>query len=120
VVVCALMACSKGEDNPADKGSAAGSGTVDLDNRCVQLGKVCGDQGKHVNKIVDECKLAAKPENEKGCTDKAVAVYDCYEKELCLGSDKVWALDDLRVLADRRSKCLAEMNALHTCTGKKP
>jgi hypothetical protein len=45
-------------------------------------------------------------------------MYDCFEKELCGKTDKVWALDDLRVLADRKNKCVAERNAVAECPGK--
>ena len=88
---------------------------ADLDKRCVQLGKVCGDQAKHVDKIVDACKQAAVKQAEKGCVGKAIALDDCYEKELCLGGDKVWALDDLHVLAERHGKCGVEQKAIRAC-----
>jgi hypothetical protein len=99
-----------------DKGGA--KSVTDLDKRCEQLAKGCGDKDKHVDKIVDDCKAAAKKQVDKGCVDKAVAVYDCYEKELCGKEDKVWALEDLRVLADRQNKCTAERTALKDCVGK--
>ena len=48
---------------------------------------------------------------------KAVAAYDCYEKQLCGKGDKVWALGDLRVLSERHGKCAAERDASHACAG---
>jgi hypothetical protein len=103
LAVCAWTAC-KG------KGGAA-----DLDTRCEQLGKACGDTDKHVEKIVDECKQAAKDQVQGGCKDKAIAVFECYQKELCGKGDKVWAFEDLRVLADRHGKCEAERKASQEC-----
>ena len=108
LAMCTWMGCKGGS------GAAAA-----LDKRCEQLAKACGDKDNHVAKIVEECKQAAKQQVEKGCADKATAVYDCYEKELCGGTDKVWALDDLRVLADRHKKCVAERTAGGDCTATK-
>jgi hypothetical protein len=90
--------------------------TSDLESRCDKLAKACGDTDKHVEKIADGCKQAAK--DQSTCTDKVLALYDCYEKELCGKTDKVWALDDLRVLAERKTKCAAEREAARTCAGK--
>lgn len=106
--MCALTAC-KG------KGDAK---TAELDKRCEQLAKACGDKDKHIEKLVGECKEAAKKQVEGGCKDKAIAAYDCYEKELCSEGEKVWALDDFRVLSDRHKKCVAERDAARDCTGK--
>ncbi|MGE5184391.1 MAG: hypothetical protein ACM31C_20115 [Acidobacteriota bacterium] len=108
LAVCAWTAC-KG------KGDAAKTG--DLDQRCEQLGKTCGDSDKHIDKIVEGCKQAAA--GEKSCADKVAALYDCYEKELCGKGDKIWAVDDLRVLAERNNKCAAERKAVADCTGGK-
>jgi hypothetical protein len=113
LVVCAWTACKDKGDVAKTQASA-----VDPDKRCEQLGKACGDKDKHVSKIIEECKQAAKKQVENGCTDKAIAVYDCYEKELCGSGDKVWTIEDLGVLADRRSKCVAERNASRECAGK--
>lgn len=104
------MAC---KDKEKAKPQATG-----FDARCEQLGKACGDKVKHIDKIADDCKAAAAKLTEKGCTEKAVAVYDCYEKEVCGKDDKVWALDDLRVLADRKGKCATERTAFRECVGK--
>lgn len=103
-----------------DKGDAAKpqASAADLDGKCQRLAAACGDNDKHVEKITEECKLAAKQQAEKGCIDKAIAVYDCYEKQLCGKADKVWALDDLRVLVDRQNKCVAERTAIGACVGK--
>lgn len=120
LAVCAWTACSdKGAgDKSAGKSSADKSeSAADTDARCDQLAKACGDQTKHVEKLFDECKQAAKQQAAKQCTDKATAVYDCYEKELCGGSEKVWALDDFRVLSERHGKCGAERDALRACVG---
>jgi hypothetical protein len=111
--IAALAACTW----TACKGTKT-QASADLDKRCVQLGKACGDSDKHDEKIVMECKQAAKMQIEKGCADEAIAVYDCYEKQLCGKGDRVWTIDDLRVLADRQSKCVAERNAGRDCLGK--
>jgi hypothetical protein len=102
--VSVAMGCSKGNQ-----------ATAELDKRCEQLAKACGDNDKHIEKIVEECKQAAKQQAEKKCSDKAIATYDCFEKELCGGGDKVWTLDDLRVLANRHKKCVAEQKASSDC-----
>ena len=104
-LVFAGAACSKGK-------------STGLESRCEQLAKTCGDGDKHVSKIADDCKQAAAKQAEKTCTDKVKAAYDCYEKELCGKEDKVWALDDLRVLTDRHKKCVAERDAVADCVGK--
>ena len=90
----------------------------DLDQRCDKLAKTCGDNDKHVEKLADGCKQAAKEQTAKGCVDKVTALYDCYEKELCGKADKVWAIDDLRVLAERNNKCTAERDAARACAVK--
>lgn len=105
LALCVWTACSKGSETPLEK-------------RCTQLANACGAKDKHLDKLIDECKAAAKQQTEKNCTDKALSAYDCYEKELCGGDDKVWALDDFRVLSDRHKKCVAERNAVRDCTTK--
>jgi hypothetical protein len=95
------------------------STAADLEKRCARIGAACGDQQKHSDKIIDECKTLAKKQVENGCTDKAIAVYDCYEKQVCGATEKVWALGDLSVLAERHSKCVAEIKASRECTEKK-
>jgi hypothetical protein len=114
LAVCAWTGCKDKADGPSSQASAA-----DLDQRCERLGKLCGDKNKHVEKIIDECKQAAKQQVATGCADKAIAVYDCYEKELCASSDKVWALEDVRVLAVRHGKCVAEQDASRACVENK-
>jgi len=111
VTAVALCACSKGKD---DKAKAP---ATSLDAKCEALATVCGDTDKHIQKILDECKQAAAKLGAP-CTDKAAVLYDCYTKELCGGKDKVWALDDLRVLVDRHGKCVAERDAVKACTPK--
>jgi hypothetical protein len=90
-----------------------------LDKRCEQLATACGDTDKHIETLATECKQAAPKQVEKTCTDKATALYDCYETALCGGADKVWTLPDLRVLADRHKKCAAEQKALNACVSVK-
>ncbi len=112
LALCASAACK-------DKGNAGKTGGAgDLDKRCEQLAKACGDNDKHVEKIVEGCKQAAQAQVEKGCTDKAIAAYDCFEKELCGKADKVWAIDDLGVLAERNNKCVAEQKAVRECVAR--
>ena len=106
--MCLLVAC-KGKDKDAAK-----TPTIDLVNRCVQLAKACGDSEKHVAKIESECKADMRP----GCEAKAIAAYTCYEKELCGKGDKLWALEDFGVLAERHGKCVAERNANKECVAK--
>ena len=104
LAVCAWTACKdKGHDG------------VTSDSLCSQLAKACGDNDKHVEKIFDSCKLATPKQIQKGCTDKLTTLYDCYEKQLCGKADRVWALDDLDVLADRKKECTAEREALRAC-----
>lgn len=113
LVVATLVvggACGK------DKGAAPRA--QDLPKRCEQLAKACSDTDKHIEKLTDECKQVAPTEVQKGCVDKALAAYDCYEKEICGGKDKVWTLDDLRVLAERHAKCAAETKAARECVDK--
>lgn len=110
--LCAWTGCNdKGESGKAQ-------GSADVMTRCEQLGKTCGDGDKHVQKIVAECKQAAEEQVANGCADEAIAVYDCYETELCGKGEKVWALNDLRVLSDRHKKCLAERKASQACGSK--
>jgi hypothetical protein len=113
LVVCAWTGCSK---DKGDKGSSQAGG-ADLITRCDELGKACGDSDKHAQKIVEQCKEAAKEQVASGCTEKAVAAYDCFQRELCGKGDKVWALDDLRVLSERHGKCVAERDASRACVG---
>jgi hypothetical protein len=106
--------------DPSSSQSASPSSvaTADLDKRCLQLAKICGDQDKHVEKIVDECKQLARVQLDKGCVDKARAMYDCYERELCGKNDKIWTLSDLGVLAERRGTCVNERDAARDCSGR--
>ena len=117
LALCTWTACGedKGDKANVDKSTATAAA---LDRRCEQLGMACGDKDKHVGKLAEECAQAAKQQLESRCADKALAAYDCYEKELCGKADKVWALDDFRVLVDRHGKCVAERNALLDCVGK--
>ena len=118
--MCALTACKDGDESKPDAGEKAAPATQAgdrLGKRCEQLGKACGAKDKHEEKITGECKAAAKAQADKGCTDKVVALYDCYEKEICEPVNKVWAMDDFRVLVDRHKKCEAERKASDECVG---
>jgi hypothetical protein len=108
----AVTACKSDPAKP--KASPA-----DLDRRCTQIGPACGEKVKHQERMIEACQTLAKKQVEKSCTDHAIAVYDCYDKELCGAGDKVWALDDLRVLAERKTKCVPELKALRECVEKK-
>jgi hypothetical protein len=113
LALCMWTACKGDKSEKGDTGKTPASG--DLVPRCDQLAKACGDSDKHVQTIASECKEAAKEQVASGCTEKAIAAYDCYMKELCGKGDKVWALDDLRVLSERHGKCAAEREAARTC-----
>jgi hypothetical protein len=121
VAVCVVTAC-KNSDSKDDAGqkvapqTAAPASPELLDKRCEQLAKACGAKDKHQAKILEECKAAAKDQVEKGCREKVAAAYDCYEKEFC-EANKVWAMDDFRVLVDRHKKCVAERTASDACSG---
>jgi hypothetical protein len=99
-------------------GACKGGDATASAERCAQLAKACGEQDKHVEKIVEACTQAAKQHADKGCADPLAALHACYEKQLCGGTDKVWALDDLRVLAERHDKCAAERAAVRACGDK--
>ncbi|MBA2538880.1 MAG: hypothetical protein H0V17_04530 [Deltaproteobacteria bacterium] len=116
VALWMAIGCGSKDDKPEAKTSPPAPAAAD-DNRCMQLAKLCGDKAKHVDKITEECKTAAKKEAAKGCTDKATTTYDCYQRDLCGKSERVWALGDLGVLAERHNTCVAERNALRTCVG---
>jgi hypothetical protein len=110
VVVASWTAC-KGKDKPAQPATG-------IDARCDKLATACGDNDKHVAAIREECKQTLKQQSDKGCADSAIALYDCYEKEVCGKTDKVWAVDDLRVLAERQKQCAAERAAVRACVGQ--
>src|SRR5512140_2775934 len=95
LAAAALCAACKGKDDAAKTGGG--------DDPCDQLAKTCSDD-KHASKLADECAAAAK----QGCPDKVSAMYACYEKDVCSASDKAWALEDLKKLADRKQACAAE------------
>ena len=119
-VLVAVLALSAGCGEDKDRDRAPGDETkaptsADLIARCESLAKACADSEKRVQKVVDECKQAATDQVTSGCTAQAVAAYDCYAKELCGKGEPVWALDDLRVLSERHTKCVAEREATRTC-----
>jgi hypothetical protein len=105
LATCMGMGC-KGDGDQAASES-------DLIARCDQLAQACGDADKHVQTIGQECKNLAEEAGE--CAAEALALYDCYERQLCPRDDDVWAFDDLRVLSDRHHKCLEERDALNVC-----
>ena len=114
-----LAAC---EDKPADTKADAGvsaevaaAQTKSLAERCDALGTKCGEKDKHKAKITEECKEAAKAQGAKGCGKEVLAAYDCYEKEICTGSNKIWVLDDFRVLTDQTSKCVEQRKSAQKC-----
>jgi hypothetical protein len=119
LATCALTGC-KDKDKDKDKGDVAKAptGAGDFTERCTRLAKACGDTDKHIEKILEECKQATMQLAAKGCGDKTLAVYDCYEKDLCGTAGKVWTLDDLRVLSERHNKCTAERTARAECAAK--
>jgi hypothetical protein len=116
LVLVVAFGCGKGDDKPADP-PAPGSAVVEDDKRCLQLAKLCGDKAKHVEKIIDECKQVTKKAAAK-CPDKVTAAHDCYQRDVCGTSEKVWSLTDLGVLAERHGKCATERTALRSCIGE--
>lgn len=106
LAAAALCSACKGKDDGAKTGG---------DDPCDQLAKSCSDD-KHASKLADECKAAAA---KQGCPDKVSAMYECYEKDVCTATDKAWALDDLKKLADRKQACANERKAVLECPGGK-
>lgn len=94
-------------------------GTEKLTARCDKLGKACGEEDKHKTKITEECKGAIKGQVDKGCADKVIAVYDCYEKDVCVKGERIWAFDDFRVLTTRNKKCVEQLKASNDCIAAK-
>jgi hypothetical protein len=104
VALLTLSAACKG------KGDANGEG-----DRCEQLAKACGDNDKHIAKIAEGCKAAA---TKPLCADKLDALFACYQKQLCGRGDRIWAYDDLGVLAERKTACATERKAVNDCAGE--
>jgi hypothetical protein len=103
----------------AHKGSVAPRDLAsELSLRCEKVAKACSDTPKHVEQLVGECKAAAKQQLAKSCAETALTAYDCYEHQLCGKADKVWALDDFRVLAARQKQCVTEAAAVRSCLEK--
>lgn len=90
-----------------------GNGAAKSADPCEQLAKGCGDNEKHVTAISDGCKQAAQP--APACVAKVTALYDCYQTQLCGKTDRVWAYQDLSVLAQRKGVCAAEQKAVTEC-----
>jgi hypothetical protein len=112
LALCFAVGCGKDKTDKATP--------VDLDTHCETMALSCGDKDKHIQKITTECKESIKVITDKGCAPAADALYSCYEKQVCSGKDRVWTLDDLRVLAGRHSKCVVEQMAVTDCVaGKK-
>lgn len=107
--------CKDKKDGSDAKGQG---GSADLVQRCERMAKACGDKDKHVADMIATCKETAPADISKGCAAQAIAVYDCYARELCGKADKVWAIDDLRVLAERQKKCVSEREAARACDQK--
>lgn len=117
VLVIAMVTCGDDEATP-NRPAVAQDPKALVDQQCERLGRTCGDTDKHAEKIIAQCKQAAIKHVEKGCANEALAVYDCYARELCGKADPVWALDDLRVLADRQRTCVSERRARSACGGR--
>jgi hypothetical protein len=109
--------CEDNDKFPSGKGGGGGVGGAKLAERCEPMAKKCGDSSR-LAKLVGECTLAATKLSDKGCVAEARAAFDCYEKKLCGKGDKVWALDDFRVLAERNKACLDEREAIAACLRK--
>ncbi len=118
LLVAAWVGCGKKKEEGEGKDGAKEPTMAEVLARCDQLGKACGDSEKHTGDIIAECKQGANKQLAGGCGASALAAWDCYEKELCGKGDKVWALDDLRVLSERHEKCAAERDANAACVGK--
>jgi hypothetical protein len=111
-----LAACK--DDSTFDPGSKKPGAAAKLDgDRCEAMAKACSDE-KHVSKLAEECSRAGVKLGQRGCTLSAATLYECYETKLCGKSDKVWTLDDLRVLAERHEVCKSEREALRACVAK--
>jgi hypothetical protein len=115
LVAVVWVGCGKKKDEKSKEGEGNGPTMAEVLARCDQLGKACGDSEKRVGDIIAECKQAAEKQLAGGCGDAVMAAYDCYEQELCGKKDKVWALDDLRVLSERHGKCASERDASQKC-----
>jgi hypothetical protein len=114
VTIGASVGC--GDDKPKDKKAAKSTAVLDHAG-CERLAKACGD-GKHVATITSDCDSAVEKLSKRGCAAPAAELYGCYEQKLCGKNDKVWALDDLRVLAERHEACTTEREALRACVAK--
>ena len=106
-ILAALLACGACKGKGKAEPGTAGSGDV----RCDELAKTCSDNEKHVDKLAEGCKQASVP----GCAAKLNALFDCYEKSLCGKGDRIWAFEDLAVLADRKNLCADERKAASAC-----
>lgn len=115
IAVLALAACK--DDSKFDpRKKKADTPALDGD-RCEEMANACSDD-KHVSKLAEECSKAGVKLGQRGCTLSAATLYQCYETKLCGKADKVWTLDDLRVLAERHEVCKSEREALRACVSK--
>lgn len=125
LAACALVGCDDdgssgatpdaGQAKVQAQAKAVEQATKKMNERCEQLGQTCGQKDKHKETIAKECKEAAKKHVATGCVTQGVAMYDCYEKKLCTKDERIWALDDFRVLAKRVKQCVDERVALQKC-----
>lgn len=100
---CSLAGC-EGEGDPSDS---------DIADRCDQLGEACGEDGEHVETIAEECKDSV--ESDSTCYAEALALFECYQGQICVRDDEVWGFQDLHVLSDRHEACLEQRDELDGC-----
>lgn len=117
IVTCAGSGGSKKAPPVAVTDKAPAAKPVDLPTQCERLGHACGDTAKHITAVIAQCKTGATDLVAKNCVEQATKLYACYEAKVCGKDSKIWALEDLRVLAERHHKCAAEAAALQRCTG---
>ena len=114
-MLCTWTACKGKEDAPKAKALTA----ADLDKRCEQLVKTCGETGAKGEKLLAECKQVAAVQAQKNCIASTIVAYDCFEKELCGPTDKrVWVMSDFSVLVERHTKCASERDTAQACASK--
>jgi serine/threonine-protein kinase len=123
LLVVAIVTCggggggSKKSAPVAATNKPAAAKPVDLPTQCERLGYACGDTAKHITAVIEQCKRGAADLATKKCVAQANKLYECYQAKVCGKDAKIWALEDLRVLAQRHHACAAEATALQTCAG---
>ncbi len=105
------------KDTPKDATKAAPPEPVPLPTQCERLGHACGDTAKHITAVIAQCKDGVADLTAKKCDAQANKLYECYAAKVCGKNAKIWALEDLRVLAQRHHQCAAEATALQSCVG---